>query len=72
MSTEQILYAIIGALFLVCAFFIVDWKSKKDDCQINSDKTFCEHESRLDVLENNQKEHKKRLEKLEERTRHLE
>lgn len=72
MTTEQILYAIIGSLFLVCAFFIVDWKSKKDDCQLRCDKKLCDHESRLTVLEDNQEEHKNKIEKLEERTRHLE
>ena len=72
MSTEQILYAIIGSLFLVCAFFIVDWKSKKDDFQKQCDEKLCDHNSRLTVLESEQKEQGEKLEKLEERTRHLE
>lgn len=72
MSTEQILYAIIGSLFLVCAFFIVDWKSKKDECQKNCDEKLCDHNSRLTALETEQKEQGEQLKKLDERMRNIE
>ncbi len=72
MTTEQILYAIIGSLFLVCAYFIVDWKSKKDDCQKDCQKELCDHNSRLSALESEQQEHGEQLKKLDERMRKIE